>query len=291
MRPFSRGAGRVAQPKRAPLRVAAKRLRVQCPPSSSTTTRRRWAGCRSTACRSCGPRCSSTRAAPPPSGRSAGRSTSSSASAGPVGSTCGSASASRRSGEEEGRYFAEGTGWQLAPPQRLSGAEFDAFRLACASFIGFQNIDASPYLPTLEALARRYHRETFDAEVVRFCDDLVIADARERRRAFRARVRASAHGGRCPRAGRLRGGVASGHRVHCRGRGVPEGGIAVVPSSGSAQKLTTSVVNSEPEESFPVPSRTPRHYAKAGDAPATPSPYRRTAGTTASGMRDTCHVT
>ena len=75
--------------------------------------------------------------------------------------------------QEEGRYFAEGTGWQLAPPQRLAGAEFDAFRLACASFIGFQNIDASPYLPTLEALARRYHRDTFDDEVLRFCDDLV----------------------------------------------------------------------------------------------------------------------
>ena len=74
---------------------------------------------------------------------------------------------------EEGRYFAEGTGRQLAPPQRLTGAGFDAFRLACASFIGFQNIDASPYLPTLEALARRSHRDTFDAEVVRFCDDLV----------------------------------------------------------------------------------------------------------------------
>ena len=75
--------------------------------------------------------------------------------------------------EEEGRFFAEGTGWQLAPPQRLMGQEFDAFRLSCASFIGFQNIDASPYLPTLEALAGRYHRTTFDNEVVRFCDDLV----------------------------------------------------------------------------------------------------------------------
>lgn len=76
---------------------------------------------------------------------------------------------------EQGRYFAEGTGWQLAPPQRLAGQEFDAFRLACASFIGFQNIDASPYLPTLEALARRYQRTTFDDEVVRFCDDLVAS--------------------------------------------------------------------------------------------------------------------
>jgi hypothetical protein len=77
--------------------------------------------------------------------------------------------------EDKARYFAEGTGWQLAPPQRLEGKEFDAFRLACASFIGFQNIDASPYLPTLEALARRYHCATFDDEVIRFCDDLVAS--------------------------------------------------------------------------------------------------------------------
>ena len=74
---------------------------------------------------------------------------------------------------EEGRYFAEGTGWQLVPPQRLRGEEFDAFRVGCASFIGFQNIDALPYLAKLEELAARYRRTTFDAEVVRFCDDLV----------------------------------------------------------------------------------------------------------------------
>ena len=74
---------------------------------------------------------------------------------------------------EQGRYFAEGTGWQLVPPQRLAGEEFDAFRVACASFIGFQNIDTSPFLATLQQLAERHHRTTFDAEVVRFCDDLV----------------------------------------------------------------------------------------------------------------------
>ena len=66
-----------------------------------------------------------------------------------------------------------GTGWQLVPPQRLSGKTFDAFRVGCASFVGFQNIDALPYLATLEELARRFRRTTFDAEVLRFCDDLV----------------------------------------------------------------------------------------------------------------------
>ena len=74
---------------------------------------------------------------------------------------------------DEGRYFAEGTGWQLVPPQRLSGQEFNAFRLGCASFIGFRKIDALPYLTTLEELARRFRRTCFDAEVVRFCDELV----------------------------------------------------------------------------------------------------------------------
>ena len=75
--------------------------------------------------------------------------------------------------EAEGRFFAEGTGWQLAPPQRLMGKEFNTFRLACASFVGFKSIDTSPYLATLQGLAQRYRRTTFDAEVLRFCDDLV----------------------------------------------------------------------------------------------------------------------
>jgi hypothetical protein len=49
-------------------------------------------------------------------------------------------------------FLATGAGWQLIPPARLQGKEFDAFRRACADFAGFRSIDHLPYLQTLISL-------------------------------------------------------------------------------------------------------------------------------------------
>jgi hypothetical protein len=53
----------------------------------------------------------------------------------------------------DGEFEAWGTGWQLAPPPRLKGAAFDAFRSACANFVGFRCINGLPYSRTLLKLA------------------------------------------------------------------------------------------------------------------------------------------
>ena len=50
-------------------------------------------------------------------------------------------------------YRAWGTGWQLAPPQELRGERFDAFKEACAGFVGFRDITGLPYSKTLDRLA------------------------------------------------------------------------------------------------------------------------------------------
>src|SRR5262249_60629077 len=42
-----------------------------------------------------------------------------------------------------------GTGQQMVPPAKLEGDDFDAFRQACANFIGFRCIDDLPYSATL----------------------------------------------------------------------------------------------------------------------------------------------
>lgn len=56
----------------------------------------------------------------------------------------------------EGLYCAEGEGWQLAPPARLAGPAFEAFKAACANFIGFRSIDGLPYRAVLEELSERH---------------------------------------------------------------------------------------------------------------------------------------
>lgn len=63
-----------------------------------------------------------------------------------------------------GEYEAWGTGWQLAPPQELKGRAFDAFRDACANFVGFRDITDLPYAQTLAKLAGA-HRPPGDPEV------------------------------------------------------------------------------------------------------------------------------
>jgi tetratricopeptide (TPR) repeat protein len=70
-------------------------------------------------------------------------------------------------------YFAWGPGWQLVPPQRLQGEEFDAFRKACANFVTFRAIDDLPYCAALGRLADQYHLPDVTAEAERFCDELL----------------------------------------------------------------------------------------------------------------------
>jgi hypothetical protein len=70
---------------------------------------------------------------------------------------------------------AHGTGWQLVPPQPLEGPEFEAFRKACAYFIGFRRIDDLPYHATLVELAQRFRRDDVTDDAERFCTMLIEA--------------------------------------------------------------------------------------------------------------------
>jgi hypothetical protein len=54
--------------------------------------------------------------------------------------------------EDNGTYIVYGPGWQLSPPQRLEGPDFDAFKNSCANFVRFQRIDNLPYSTTLKGL-------------------------------------------------------------------------------------------------------------------------------------------
>jgi hypothetical protein len=75
--------------------------------------------------------------------------------------------------EKEGDgYRAWGTGWQLVPPQRLQGPEFEQFHRACAYFIGFQQVDRLPYAKALAALAEAARGRPLD-EAEAFCSHLV----------------------------------------------------------------------------------------------------------------------
>lgn len=70
----------------------------------------------------------------------------------------------RHDGEQ---YVVTGAGRMLLPPRRLEGEAFEAFKAACAHFIGFRAIDGLPYLATLRKLAGQYQR----GEVSRACED------------------------------------------------------------------------------------------------------------------------
>lgn len=50
----------------------------------------------------------------------------------------------------------EGTGWQLAPPVELTGADFKKFKAACANFIGFREITSLPYARKLLQIAEKH---------------------------------------------------------------------------------------------------------------------------------------
>jgi hypothetical protein len=58
--------------------------------------------------------------------------------------------------QNDGVFVAHGPGWRLCPPQRLEGADFDAFKSSCANLIGFRKIDDLPYSTTLKKMANKY---------------------------------------------------------------------------------------------------------------------------------------
>jgi hypothetical protein len=74
---------------------------------------------------------------------------------------------------EDGHFCAWGTGWQLVPPQRLAGDDFEQFRRACGYFIGFRAIDRLPYHRTLVELANRFRRNEVNGDADRFCGELI----------------------------------------------------------------------------------------------------------------------
>jgi hypothetical protein len=74
--------------------------------------------------------------------------------------------------EEGDNYIASGPGWQLMPPQRLEGGDFDAFRQACANFVSFRKVNDLPYHQKLKELADHFHLSTANENCERFCSDL-----------------------------------------------------------------------------------------------------------------------
>jgi hypothetical protein len=76
----------------------------------------------------------------------------------------------RREGEE---YVVTGAGRMLLPPRHLHGEAFEAFKAACAHFIGFRSIDTLPYLATLRRLAEQHQRGEVGQACEDFCTELV----------------------------------------------------------------------------------------------------------------------
>ena len=55
----------------------------------------------------------------------------------------------------DGHVLLEGPGWQLAPPQLLTGSDFNSFKASCANFIGFRQVTELPFTKLLLQLAER----------------------------------------------------------------------------------------------------------------------------------------
>jgi len=67
-----------------------------------------------------------------------------------------------------GRFEAFGTGWQLAPPQELTGKPFEAFKSACANFVGFRCVNDLPFARTLNRLAEENRPPGGPSRIVNF---------------------------------------------------------------------------------------------------------------------------
>jgi hypothetical protein len=74
--------------------------------------------------------------------------------------------------KNDGLFQAFGTGWQLAPPQELSGQGFEGFRDACANFVGFRCINDLPFARTLSRLAEDRRPPGKEGEIVKFLKSL-----------------------------------------------------------------------------------------------------------------------
>jgi len=73
----------------------------------------------------------------------------------------------------DGEFEAWGTGWQLAPPQELKGKAFEAFRSACANFVGFRRVTDLSYSRTLLKVAEAHRPPAKPQEVVKFLKNLL----------------------------------------------------------------------------------------------------------------------
>ena|GEM_PF-1158379 len=83
----------------------------------------------------------------------------------------------------DGEFEASGTGWQLAPPVELSGKHFEAFKSACANFVGFRCITDLPFARTLNKLAEDNRPPGEPSGIVSFLntlDGLLATDDPER---------------------------------------------------------------------------------------------------------------
>lgn len=72
-----------------------------------------------------------------------------------------------------GEFEAWGTGWQLGPPQELKGKAFEAFRSACANFVGFRCVNDLAYSRTLLKLAEAHRPPAKDEGNVKFVKTLL----------------------------------------------------------------------------------------------------------------------
>jgi hypothetical protein len=72
-----------------------------------------------------------------------------------------------------GIFSASGKGWDLNPPQRLQGKDFNRFRESCADFVAVRRVDDLPFTKRLKSLADEFHREKFTKNTLAFCTELM----------------------------------------------------------------------------------------------------------------------
>lgn len=91
-------------------------------------------------------------------------------------------------GNGDGEFQAKGTGWQLAPPQELTGKPFEEFKSACANFVGFRCINDLPFARTLNKLAEENRPPGKSGKIVSFLKTLhgLLPDDDPERAAVRA---------------------------------------------------------------------------------------------------------
>lgn len=77
--------------------------------------------------------------------------------------------------KQDDQFVVSGPGRVLLPPAELSGKEFEAFKTACANFVGFRKIDDLKYKDTLKKLADGNAKAKLSSACEAFCDELVKA--------------------------------------------------------------------------------------------------------------------